>query len=75
MKFTFLVTIAWIVTFSTVGNGQQRPLQIEDPRPISQGHVLVEVGFDFFKNGDNNKKPGASRRVKMIKKKLQMIKK
>ena len=50
MKFTFLVTIAWIVTFSTVGNGQQRPLQIEDPRPISQGHVLVEVGFDFFKN-------------------------
>ena len=34
---------------SAVCDAQQRPLRTEDPNLIEPGHVLVEVGFDFFK--------------------------
>ena len=49
MKTATFLTIIWMTAMSAVCDAQQRPLRTEDPNLIEPRHVLVEVGFDFFK--------------------------
>jgi hypothetical protein len=42
----FLCAVAFLVAVPAAAFAQQRPLVTEDPEVVSQGQVLVELGFD-----------------------------
>lgn len=50
MSYRWWVCLLHIVVTPVIGEGQQRPLVTEDPESVGSGLVLLEGGFDYFRD-------------------------
>ena len=50
MSYRWWVCLLHIIITPVIGFGQQRPLVTEDPESVGSGLVLLEGGFDYFRD-------------------------
>ena len=50
MSYRWWVCLVHIIVTPVIGESQQRPLVTEDPESVGSGLVLLEGGFDYFRD-------------------------